>query len=41
MLKLIDSITNYLDDNVVLPLLEALTLDYSYVIDSKRLFSFF
>jgi hypothetical protein len=41
MLKLIDSITTYLDDNVVLPLLEALTLDHIYVIDSKRLFPFF
>jgi len=32
LLNLIDSIAYYLDDNVALPLLEALTLDYSYII---------
>ena len=37
-----DIITNYLDDNVIviLPLLEALTLNDSYVINYKRSFLF-
>jgi len=35
-----DIIIDYLDDNVILPLLEALTLNYSYVINYKRSFLF-
>jgi hypothetical protein len=35
-----DIITNYLDDNVILPLLEALALNDSYVINYKRSFLF-
>lgn len=35
-----DIIIDYLDDNVILSLLEALTLNYSYVTNYKRSFLF-